>query len=114
MRIVPIQQEFVDGSFVTDKVNPKDVDLSFWVDAEDLVALPKADQVAVDSLFTVGGVMKSYGCDAYLVPRCSIGHPAFPAFQHMLWTDGHWRSVRDKNRSIVDGVHKGYVRVVDS
>jgi hypothetical protein len=111
--IVPVQRELIDGSFVTDKLDPNDVDLSMWISADDLEALELVDRITIRSMFLGDRdtIKQMYRCDPYLVPECPAGHPSFNAFQKMLWTDDYWQNARDKDGGILAGVRKGYVRI---
>lgn len=109
-KYVSVRSEFVDGSFVTSKPNPGDLDLSVWVDADELNGLSASDQLGLGKLWARR--KSAFHCDAFIVPECAIGHPNYGDYQQMLWTDGHWRSVRGPNREIVPGVTKGYLKVV--
>jgi hypothetical protein len=44
--LVPVDREFIDGSFVTDRLNPDDMDVSFWIRAEHLEELGQGEQLA--------------------------------------------------------------------
>lgn len=111
-QVVPVQQEFVDGSFVTDKDEPKDVDVSFWIAADDLLTLPADAQQAFRLLFGDRDFQRSFNCDAYVVPVCPSGHTNYGDFQHMLWTSEYWAACRDKTGAVVPGVTKGYIEVI--
>src|SRR4051812_16621271 len=49
--LVPVDHEYLDGSFVTSRPAPKDVDLSIWVDAAAIDRLGPQDQVAFARLW---------------------------------------------------------------
>lgn len=107
---VDVEHEYLDGSFVTTRPNPADVDLSCWITADNLNALPLAKQRYMSRLLSQAS---AYRCDAYIVPVCSNGHPDYPSFVHMKnWTERYWRSYKKASGAVVDGVHKGYVEVM--
>lgn len=37
--LLPVEHEYLDGSFVTSKANPRDIDVSFWVRGDDVVTM---------------------------------------------------------------------------
>jgi hypothetical protein len=110
--LVPVRGEYINGSFVTAKPNPKDVDVSFWIDADDLDALDPARKGALNQLFGVQA--PNFHVDAYVVPECGFGHASYATFQFMLWTEHFWSRCRDHAGAVIDahGIRKGFVRVV--
>lgn len=112
--IVPVLHEYIDGSFVTARPNPGDVDLSMWVEADALNVLDASGQAVMSYLFgstSRDEVKRTFRCDPYLVARCDPGHPVYPRFQHMLWTEDHWAAYKDRAGRVRPGVNKGYVEV---
>lgn len=109
--LLPIASEYIDGSFITGKPHPKDVDVSFWVAADDLNALSSTAMNGLNALWASGS---SYHVDAYIVPECPPGHPQHGDFKHMLWTEDYWSRTRDLAGlpHPAHGPRKGYVRVV--
>lgn len=108
-RLVPVQSEFIDGSFVTDRLNPDDIDLSLWVRASDIDSLPPNDALALEAVM---GRRFQFLCDAYLVPICDEGHRLYP---HFTWikekTARYWAAYKDLNDEVIPGITKGYVEV---
>jgi hypothetical protein len=108
---LPVKQEFIDGSFVTGRQNPQDLDHSLWIDADDLVSL------AGDRLQAFQGFwsrrLDAFGCDAHLVPECTPGHKLYGVFvQERNLTEAAWPRYQNLVREIVAGVQKGYLEVV--
>lgn len=66
---------WVDGSFLTEEVDPDDVDIVIWVDG-DLIDHPPT----VDALNTIefldSDLRTQYGCDNHLLPLYREDHPA--------------------------------------
>lgn len=111
---VTVSGEYLDGSFVTSKEEPSDLDLSMWIDADRLDGLE--DYQAQLLINLVGPANRSmvkatFHCDPFLVPECALGHSSFAAFQHMLWTETYWASCRQSDGSLLPGVEKGFIRV---
>jgi len=67
---------WIDGSFVTEKIDPKDVDIVLCMQHEQYAKmLPK--QRDVISWFTNQSLLGPYGCDHYYFFEYSSGHPDF-------------------------------------
>jgi hypothetical protein len=110
--LVQVDEEYIDGGFVTEKPTPKDVDVSFWISADNIAAMDQARQKILHNLMATS--RDSYRVDAYIVPHCPPGHPAEAHFRYMLWTEDNWSRCRDK-RGILhppSGPRKGYVRLI--
>jgi hypothetical protein len=109
--LLPVTAEYIDGSFVTEKPNPKDVDVSFWVDADAIRALDATGLANVNWLLANAGL---FFVDAYVVPECDPGHPDRQLFDQMLWTEHYWTRCRDVNNVLLPahGARKGYLRIV--
>ena len=109
--LVQVDEEYIDGSFVTKKPSPKDLDVSFWISADNLNSMDPIYQRFLENLMQSS---KSYNVDAYIVPHCPPGHPQEAIFQYMLWTKDNWTRCRDKKGNLhpQSGPKKGYVRVV--
>lgn len=109
--VVSVEHEYIDGSFVTDRPNPADVDLSLWIDAEELNGLPLSKERYFERLLSQG---KAYKCHPFVVPMCSHGHADYGQFVYMKgWTERYWRSYKKANGTVVPGVAKGYVEVIE-
>jgi hypothetical protein len=57
---------WIDGSFLTEKLDPADVDL-VWKPDPNCVAAYVANQGRIDQLFSGGGAKALHRCDAYMV-----------------------------------------------
>lgn len=109
--LLPVQHEFLDGSFVTSRAAPKDTDVSFWINAADLDALSPEAEAAFEQLQTEA--LPNFKCDAYWVTPCDPGHVLHDEYLH--WkraTEEGWPSYKSRQRLIVPGVTKGYIEVV--
>lgn len=108
--IVTVKEEFIDGSFVTSREDPADIDASYWIFATDIDALSHIGQKALHQLLAAG--KPSFLVHAFLVPECGGNHPAFAAFDHTRkWTRKYWKAYQDPNKMVVPGVTKGYLRM---
>jgi hypothetical protein len=100
--LLAVEREFLAGSFVSGKPNPKDTDAFFWVRSADLERLE--DEEAFLDLWREAG---RFNCDPYVLPEWgspfpegSIGfrpEPPIlglgPDYRGELWTyyGGEWR-----------------------
>jgi hypothetical protein len=70
-------EQYVDGSFVSSKINPGDIDLVCVADADTLDSLPTSEQEKIRQLFR-GKITKStHHCDAYLIASVSESDPRY-------------------------------------
>lgn len=104
--IVPLEKEWVDGSFVTLKRNPGDVDVISFIQGEAIEALSIEDRKALGAHFNSRLRSKLlFGCDGFLVPIRPPGHPERGNYELM---SAHWDRWWSHDR---DGVEKGYLDV---
>lgn len=68
-------EQFLDGSFVTSKNDPGDIDMVMLIDASVVDALPKEKQQALLQLVSGPDTKTKYHCDAYFCPVYPEGHP---------------------------------------
>lgn len=59
---------WLDGSFSTDKVDPNDVDLVVFADADELNGLPPSIQTYLSGLLDRTTAKRQYGCDVLFAP----------------------------------------------
>ena len=71
--VFPFFEQYVNGSFVTQKENPKDIDIVTFLDYE--VYQKRGDQV-LDKFWTFS--LEDEGIDAYLVEDYPKNHSLFP------------------------------------
>lgn len=69
--------QFVDGSFVTSKLNPGDVDLVCFMEQEEVDRLPREEQLKLEKLVSGPATKDEYCCDAYFAPVVPKTHPKF-------------------------------------
>lgn len=68
-------EQLIDGSFVTNKNDPGDVDLVCFCDKDDVDQLSPADQTQFSALMAGKSTRASHSCDAYFVPTVAPSHP---------------------------------------
>jgi hypothetical protein len=98
-------EQFLDGSFVTNKNDPGDVDLVIFVDASVLDALDAAKRDAFRALVNGKETRKTRMCDAYICPVYPDGHANADASRQ---SRKYWMGEFGFDRS---DVPKGIVRV---
>lgn len=85
-RIVPVRLEYVDGSYVSGRRNPRDMDLSLWIGVDDLNGLAPGERQVLLALWAQR--ISTFSCDAYIVPECPPGHPGYGLFESMAKCHG--------------------------
>lgn len=105
-RILPIEEHWVDGSFVTAKEEPADVDVVTHFDGPQLEALDPVDQTLLRGLISNKASQALHGCDSYIIAVYPPGHRGRAAYEAAL---AYWDQLFGHAR---DGKPKGYVEVV--
>ena len=104
---VPVVSQWIDGSFVTDKENPGDIDLVTVMQASDFDALSSVAQSLLDSLLHGKATKAAWGMDSYAVFLVPVGHAAETAVQKAAERWHHeWSRVRGQPSAT-----KGYLEV---
>lgn len=105
--IVQIDCEWIDGSFVTTKRDPRDIDMTIFILMESWRKLDNASRQKVASL-TQGPEPKiRFGCDSYLVLVPEDGDSLEATY--LLWR-GYWDRQWSRGRT---GSPKGYIEIRD-
>lgn len=86
--IVPIQRQWLDGSFVTSKVNPGDIDVVTFVDGESVDALSDAQIALLGDLTDGHATRDRWGVDSFLVATYPEDHPERALSRK---AEGSWR-----------------------
>lgn len=73
--IVPIERQWLNGSYVTGKVDPSDIDVVTFIDGEALNALDAPQQAILEELTAGHTTRDRWGVDSFLVPTYPEGHP---------------------------------------
>lgn len=103
--IVPIEMEWVNGSFVTEKLDPADIDVATFVRADFVDALTLTARQRLSEIVMGPVCRATYRCDAYFVPVFPRNHGLEPLYHR--WR-GYWDAQWSFDRS---GVEKGFLDV---
>jgi hypothetical protein len=104
-RIVEVRAQWIDGSFVTRKEEPGDIDLVSHLDGELLDALDPVEWMLLRGLIA-GQVSKAlHDCDSFFVAVYPEGHPARDAYERAL---AYWDAWFGADRA---GRSKGYIEL---
>jgi len=92
--------QWVDGSYVTTKLDPNDIDLVTYVPVEHLGALEgsPAEPFIVELLAAGPRAQARYSCDSYLVAVAPPGHPLHASFEAAR---DYWRKWFGRMRTIL-------------
>lgn len=106
-RLVAVEIEWIDGSYVTRKEDPNDIDLVSHLNGSELEQLD--DPARTTLLGLVAGPVSQYlhACDSYLVAYYPDGHPARPVYRTAA---NYWEGVFSSTRN---GNPKGFVEIRD-
>jgi hypothetical protein len=85
---------WLDGSFLTEKIDPDDVDLVFRIEEAALIA-PTPPQEALLQRLGQSECRNDYGCDTYVFCDVPVGHPWHPGFD----IRAYWLRLFGTNRS---------------
>ncbi|WP_062235920.1 DUF6932 family protein [Aureimonas sp. N4] len=77
-KIVSAYQQFINGSFTTNKNDPGDVDLVVFADMTLVDNLSPADQEMLTALVAGKSTKDKFMCDAYFCVQLPEDHPQFP------------------------------------
>lgn len=105
-RVVSVQAHWLDGSFVTTKQDPNDIDAVTHLDGALVDALDEVDMTLIKGLLSHKITEALHGCDSYLVVEYPEGHPGRTAYEAAV---AYWDDWFGKDR---DGNPKGYVELV--
>lgn len=81
LQIISDYIQFVDGSFVSNKNDPGDVDLICFIDGDVLDALPPSEQNKIGALLAGKLTKASHMCDAYFCPMYPEHHPNYEFYR---------------------------------
>lgn len=69
-------EQFVDGSFASNKNDPGDIDMVVFIDAQTVDSLPHDQQIALAALVAGKDTREEFFCDAYFCLVYPDGHPS--------------------------------------
>jgi hypothetical protein len=106
-RVVPIREQWLNGSFVTDKLEPADIDVVTIVEGSEFDALDGSAQMLLKGLVHAKVTQYMHGCDSYLMAHYPAASSHRSTYDH---AEAYWDGWFGVHR--VDGRPKGYVQVV--
>lgn len=91
--------QWIDGSFITNKLNPKDIDFVIFINFKDYIN----NQIEIDRLREMRNVHGS-GMDGYFVPVYPDNHPKRFLFEadQLQWQHLFGRSRTDKKKGFIE------------
>lgn len=114
--VSPPATQWVDGSFVTAKQEPDDIDVLSFVDYDTLTRLPRDKYDEVYALLGAREKTKTkFGCHTFLELSCPPGHPHFRFFdrERLYWLRwfGTTRETPSADGTPIPGKPKGFVQI---
>ena len=104
--VVPGMYQWIDGSFVTSKPDPGDIDVVTFIDGVQYDAMPDWRRALGQSLMLGHGNQQFWNVDSFAVPVVPATHPTHAAYaQAEQYWDDLWSKVRGATRQ------KGYLEV---
>jgi len=104
-RMIKVEEQWIDGSFVTKKENPGDIDLVSHVDGPTLEQLGPVDQMLLHGVLAGHQSRDLHLCDSFFIAIYPEGHPARPIYEQAL---SIWESIFGTDRG---GDPKGFVEL---
>jgi hypothetical protein len=98
-------EQFLDGSFVSSKLDPGDIDMLCMADAAALDALPQHEQMRLRNLFLGRGTKATHQCDSYFLARVPETDPRHQEFWNVR---KYWMGVFGFDRA---DKPKGFLKV---
>lgn len=103
--VVSLREQWLDGSYVTMKVDPADADIVVHLDGSEVDALDPTAWVTLEALVSGKTTQAAWRCDSYPLVEYPEGHPLHVISEEVR---DHWADFFGKDRN---GVPKGIVRV---
>jgi hypothetical protein len=106
--VIAVEAQWIDGSFVTSKLDPSDIDMVSVLDGPTFDALPAGLRSMVEGLLAGKATKAVWGLDSFAVLRYPDGSP-FKAAADAAADEWHqfWQGDRGH-----DGSVKGYLEVI--
>ncbi len=105
-QVTPNFTHWIDGSFVTNKVNPRDIDFATLIQHD----IYKSKRELIDSNFRLKGGKVNYNVDAYTIEILPQGHKKYGVFEIDLVYWNNWFSKTKKNWA-KKSFPKGYIEI---
>jgi hypothetical protein len=105
--LIPGRAQWIDGSFVTGKVDPGDIDVVTLFDAAEFDVLPEWKRMLAHSLLVGPDNKKFWGVDSYPIP---VVAPTDPRYATYAEAQEYWHDLWSQVRGL-DTRKKGYLEV---
>ena len=98
---------WVDGSFLTEKIDPEDVDIALRISESSLVGAAPSQSALLDWFSSrddtsVAQTKRDYSCDCFMFCEVPIGHQWHPGFDiRQYWINEFGKSRRNELKGIV-------------
>lgn len=106
-RIVEVDSDWLDGSYVTKKEEPNDIDMLTIVDEPAIEALDEASKTLLKGLVARELSRELHECHSFLLVSYPEGHPAHGVYQA---TRQYWENLFGHDRG---GDPKGFLEIVE-
>lgn len=103
--VVSLREQWLDGSYVTTKVDPEDADIVVHLDGPEIERLDATAEFTLQALVAGKTTQATWRCDSYPLVEYPEGHPLRAAFERQR---DYWADFFGKDR---EGNPKGIVRV---
>jgi hypothetical protein len=103
--LIPVSSQWVDGSFVTTKLDPSDLDLTTLFDGQAYDDLPDIKRRALDGLLAGRACQAVWDCHSLPIPIYPEGHPYRAKYEAMF---RFWEKWWGRTGG---GIPKGFVEV---
>lgn len=104
-RLVQVDAEWIDGSYVTTKTDPEDIDVVTHIPGADLDALDPPARATLRGLISGAISQELHGCDSYV---CAVYPPDHPLHAVYQANRDYWDKWFGHDRA---GNPKGYVEI---
>ncbi len=106
-KVTPNFVQWLDGSFVTLKENPNDIDLVTFIDYK--IFEPMEEQKRLEEFWSFN--LEDKGLDSYLLGVYPEGHPEYPVYEYNM-RNWHIRYTNAKtSKKPIENV-KGYIEII--
>ena len=105
-QITPNFTHWIDGSFVTSKINPRDIDFTTLIQHN----IYRSNRELIESNFRLDGAKENYNVDAYTIEILPQDHKKYSAFEIDLVYWDNWFSKTKKNWAN-KSLPKGYIEI---